>query len=254
MAKYREPDITQWRFVPINFNELFPEDHPLSQLLSVIRKLNLSEFDASYKNDTPAGGRPAAPCERILAIMVYSLLYGGISMRNLQRELSVRADLLYLSGGMSIDHTTFSIFRKRHHEAILKLFSQTVFLGAQAGLIDVDTVCIDSTKIKAWAKRRDIGDREELARRYAHIKALCEKGYAEWEACEDEEEKKALEKRVGRLCRMRVKIQEAFQFLQEHPERKRAHLHERDADWQKDGARDSWWATALSWGWIAIAR
>jgi len=236
MARYREPNVAQLRFIPINFAELFPEDHPLSQLLSTIRQLDLSEFDASYKNDSPAGGRPADSCERVLAVMLYSLLYGGISMRNVQRELSVRADLLYLSGGMSIDHTTFSIFRKRHHDAILKLFSQTVFLGGQAGLIDLDTVCIDSTKIKAWANRQDIGDRKELERRYGHIKGLCEKRYAEWEACEEgEEKKKALEKRVARLSRQKAKIAAGLQFLQEHPERKRVHLNEPDADWQKDG-------------------
>ena len=220
--------------LPINFAELFPEDHPLSHLLATIRRLDLSEFDVGYKNDSPAGGRPAAPCVRILAVLLYSLLYGGISMRNLQRELSVRADLLYLSGGMSFDHTTFSVFRKRHQQAILKLFSQTVFLGAQAGMIDLDTVCIDSTKIKAWANRRDIGDRKELERRYRHIQGLCEKRYAEWEACEEEEKKKVLEKRAARLSRQRTKLAAGLKFLQEHPERKRVHLNEPDADWQKD--------------------
>ena len=237
MAKYKEPDLGQLRFVPINFAELFPDDHPLSQFLSVIQKLDLSDFDASYKNDTAAGGRPATSCRRILAVVVYSLLYGGISMRNLQRELAVRADLLYLSGGMSIDHTTFSVFRVRHREAILKLFSQTVFMGVEAGMIDLDTVCIDSTKIKAWANRRDIGNQEELARRYEHVRELCEKRYAEWEACEEQEEKKRLEKRVARLSHLKTKIAVAFQFLQEHPERTRVHLHEQDADWQKDGAK-----------------
>jgi len=235
MARYREPDVAQLRFVPINFAELFPEDHPLSQLLSTIRQLDLSEFDAGYKNDSPAGGRPADSCERVLAVVLYSLLYGGISMRNIQRELSVRADLLYLSGGMSIDHTTFSVFRKRHHDAILKLFSQTVFLGAQAGLIDLDTVCIDSTKIKAWANRQDIGDRKELERRYRHIQGLCEKRYTEWEACEEQEKKNVLENRVARLSGQKAKIAAGLQFLQEHPERKRVHLNEPDADWQKDG-------------------
>ena len=237
MAKYKEPDLGQLRFVPINFAELFPEDHPLSQLLSVIQTLDLSEFDAGYKNDTAAGGRPATSCRRILAVVVYSLLYGGISMRNLQRELAVRADLLYLSGGMTIDHTTFSVFRERHREAILKLFSQTVFIGVEAGMIDLDTVCIDSTKIKAWANRRDLGDQEELVRRYEHVRELCEKRYAEWETCEEQEEKKKLEKRVARLSHLKTKIAVAFQFLQEHPERKRVHLHEQDADWQKDGAK-----------------
>lgn len=112
MARYRQPNVAQLGFVPINFAELFPDAHPLAQLLATIRKLDLREFDAGYKNDSPAGGRPADSCERILAVILYSLLYGGISMRNLQRERAVRADLLYLSGGMSIDHTTFSVFRK----------------------------------------------------------------------------------------------------------------------------------------------
>ena len=237
MARYREPDTNQWRFIPILFDDLFPKDHPIAQLLSVIRGLDLKEFDENYKNDTEAGGRPAVPPERILAVIIYSLLYGGISMRNLQRELSVRADLMYLSGGMDIDHTTLSVFRKRHHQAILKLFSQTVFVGAQAQLIDLDTVCIDSTKIKGWANRRDIGGREELARRYEHIRELCEKRYREWQECEEQEEKKALKKRVDRVSRLKGKIKKAYQFLQEHPERKRVHLNEPDADWQKDGSK-----------------
>jgi transposase len=237
MARYQEPNVEQLRFIPVDFGKLFPEDHPLSQLLSMIEKLDLSEFDASYKNDSASGGRPAASCVRILAIMMYSLLYGGLSMRNLQRELSVRADLLYLSGGMSFDHATFSVFRKRHHDAILKLFSQTVFMGVQAGLIDLDTVCIDSTKIKAWANRRDIGDRKELTRRYEHIKMLCEKRYEEWDACEDGDGKKTLERQAKRLSRLKTKIELALEFLQEHPERKRVHINERDADWQKDRSK-----------------
>lgn len=237
MARYKQPDDTQWQFTTINFSKLFPEDHPISQLLATIGKLDLSDFDAAYNNDTRAGGRPAVPCERVLAIVIYSLLYGGLSMRNLQRELAVRADLLYLSGGMSIDHTTFSVFRRRHHQAILRVFEQTVFLGAQAGLIDFETVCIDGSKIKAWANRRDIGDRKELERRYSHIETLCEKRYAEWEACLEEEEKKSLAKRAIRLTRTKQKIDVALKFLREHPDRRRVHLNEPDADWQKDRSK-----------------
>jgi hypothetical protein len=83
----------------------------------------------------------------------------------------------------------------------------------------------------------DIGDQEELARRYEHIMEKCEKRYAQWQACEEHEEKTALEERFERLSRLKVKIEEAFRFLLEHPERKRVHLNERDADWQKDGTK-----------------
>lgn len=237
MARYKQSDDSQWQFTAINFSKLFPADHPLAQLLTTIRRLDLNEFDAAYANDNGAGGRPAVPCDRILAVIIYSLLYGGLSMRNLQRELSVRADLLYLSGGMTIDHTTFSVFRKRHHAAILKLFGQTVFLGAQSGLIDLDTVCIDGTKIKAWANRRDIGNSKELLRRYEYVRDLCEKRYIQWEGCQEDDERRTLAKRVNRLNRTKEKIEKGLEFLRRHPERKRAHLNEPDADWQKDGSK-----------------
>ena len=70
MARYKEPNVEQLRSIPVDFARLFPEDHPLSQLLSMIHKLDLSEFDASYQNDSTAGGRPAASCARILAIIL----------------------------------------------------------------------------------------------------------------------------------------------------------------------------------------
>lgn len=37
--------------------------------------------------------------------------------------------------------------------------------------------------------------------------------------------------------RLKVKLEAALQFLAEHPQRKRVHLHEQDADWQKDRSR-----------------
>jgi hypothetical protein len=67
------------------------------------------------------------------------------------------------------------------------------------------------------------------------VNELCEKRYAEWDACQEEVEKTVLEKRTIRLARKRVKLEEALQFLKEHPERKRVHLHEPDADVQRDG-------------------
>ena len=49
--------------------------------------------------------------------------------------------------------------------------------------------------------------------------------------------KEILQKRAARLSRQKTKIATALQFLQEHPERKRVHLNEADADWQKDGGK-----------------
>ncbi len=62
MARYRQPEDTQWQFTMVNFSKLFPEDHPLAQLMATIRKLDLSEFDAAYKNDTEAREKTGVAC------------------------------------------------------------------------------------------------------------------------------------------------------------------------------------------------
>ena len=87
MARYQITDVDQNQMVMLNYGELFSKEHPTRKLLELIRKLDLSEFDNNYINDTDKGGRPAFPVDRLLAILFYSLLYGNISMRNLERDL-----------------------------------------------------------------------------------------------------------------------------------------------------------------------
>ena len=121
MANYKHANTNQSQIVVLNFGELFPEDHHVRRLLEIIQQLDLSQFDSNYLNGTAKGGRKAFPVDRLLAILIYSLLHGNISMRNLERDLSQRADLLFLSGGLTLDHTTISVFRKRHTEASEKV-------------------------------------------------------------------------------------------------------------------------------------
>lgn len=236
MARYKNADEDQYRIVTLNFSELFPEDHFLSRLLDLIRKFDLREFDNGYKNDSSRGGRPAMPVDRLLSILIYSLLYGNISMRNLERDLHQRADLMYLSGGLTFDHSLISVFRKRHETAIKNLFSQTVFAGVEAGMIDLDTVCIDSTKIKASANRRDIGTAEELKRRFNKIEEVCNKRYQQWTNSEDQTEKEYLARKMKGYQRQQEKINKALDFLNQNKDRKRIHLTDPDADWHKDGS------------------
>jgi hypothetical protein len=122
-------------------------------------------------------------------------------MRALERDVKVRADLMYLSGGMQIDHSTLGKFKLRHADAIKDLFTQTLFPGVEAGLIDLDTVSIDSTNIKASVNRRDIGTKEELERRYRHIEEACKKRYQEWKNAESSSEKELLAKKMEKSAR-----------------------------------------------------
>jgi transposase len=236
MAHYKHADTNQYRIVTLNFGELFPEDHFLNKLLELLKQFDLSKFDDGYVNDTQKGGRPAIPPDRMPAILIYSLLYGNISMRNLERDLHQRADLMFLAGGLTFDHSLVSVFRKRHAEAIKHLFSQTVFVGIEAGMIDLNNVCIDSTKIKASANRRDIGDEKQLKKRLEKIEEVCNKRYTQWQASSDEDEKQYLAKKLERYEHQKEKINKGIEFLKKNEDVKRIHLTDADADWHKDGS------------------
>ncbi len=236
MALYKQPDPSQYRFVTLNFAELFPQEHPTNQLLELIRSLDLSKFDSGYKNGTQDGGRSAMPVDRMLALIVYSLLYGNLSMRRLSRDMTVRADLMFLSGGFEIDHSTFSVFRSRHEKALLNLFTQTVFLGVRSGFIDLDTVCIDSTKIKACANSEDIGTQEQLEKMFSYAEKTCRKRFEEWQnASETDQQYK--EKKHKDAVRRKAKIEEGLSFLKERQDRVRVHIYDHDAEIQKSNGR-----------------
>ena len=235
MARYIDPETEQTRFMPIDVNELIDESHPARRMLAIVRELDLSRFEDGYQNDD--AGRPALPPDRILALMFYWLLKGRLSMRELSQEIPLRADLIYLSGGLGVEHSTFSRFRERHRDLFRELLTDSVFLGVEEGLVDFDTICIDGTRIKANANRRDIGGEEELGRRYDHLKQRC----AKLDERIDRETDRGREAEADRLREKRraagrtlEKIKAGRERLKADPALKRVHLNDPDADWQKD--------------------
>ncbi|MDH5717246.1 MAG: transposase [Spirochaetia bacterium] len=234
MAKYKKIEDRQWQWSAINYSEFFEEDHYLNQLLNMVRKLDLSKFDENYRNDTEKGGCSALPVDRMLSLIIYSILYGNISMRALARDMSKRADLLFLSGGITIDHSSFCRFRNRHSEVIKDIFQQTVFLGVESGYIDLDKVCIDGSKIKAYANSKDMGDMKKFEKRYEKIKEICNKRYIEWEEVEDGAEKEKRLKKLSEANCKKEKLENALGFLESNKDKKRIHLNEPDALLQRD--------------------
>ncbi|ONF83623.1 transposase, partial [Leptospira santarosai] len=164
MAKFKHIETDQLRIYPLNFDELFGEEHPIYNFRNVMNSLDFSEFNGNYKNEI--SGRPAFEPKRVMSAIFYSILLGNISMRELCRLSKVRAELIFLLGGEELEHSFLSRFRKLHIQEIQNLFIQTVFLGTESGMIDFETISIDGTKIKANANRSDMGKLEDFEDRY----------------------------------------------------------------------------------------
>ena len=62
------------------------------------------------------------------------------------------------------DHTTLARFRQRHQDALAGLFGDVLGICAQAGLVQVDVIAVDGTKVHANASERATCDYQQIAR------------------------------------------------------------------------------------------
>jgi transposase len=58
-----------------------------------------------------------------------------------------------LSGGKHPDHDTISDFRRKHLNELGKLSEQVLDLCEKAGLVELDHVAVDGSKVKANASK-----------------------------------------------------------------------------------------------------
>jgi len=237
MPNYKTTDSNQYQWFELCLAEFYSASHPINQFLSLLKRLDWSKFDMSYKNHSGKGGSSAYPPDRVVAVLIWHFLYGNRSMRQLERDLERRVDLIFLSGGLRMDHSTLSRFRTRHKEALDDLFNQTVFLGVLSGLIDFETVCIDGTKLKAYAGKSGFHKQADLERLHKEVQKSCQKRFEELESCNEEVEKRLIEKKVNQLKTREAKIEHGLQFLKTHTDRDSVHLTDPDCRWQKDKDR-----------------
>ena len=76
---------------------------------------------------------------------------GVYSSRKLSQACEERTDFMVITGMTKPDHRSIASFRKRHGEALKGLFQQVVKLCEKAGLVKLEHVAIDGTKIQANA-------------------------------------------------------------------------------------------------------
>jgi transposase len=96
-------------------------------------------------------GRPAADPAVLLALWLYATLEGVGSARELARLCERDVAYRWLCGGVPVNYHGLADFRVDHGDFLDQLLSQSVAALLVEGLIDLDEVTIDGTKVKASA-------------------------------------------------------------------------------------------------------
>lgn len=155
----------QLLLLPPDLGKWLEEGHLAYFILDVMGALDLSEIYGSY--DGSRGGRPGFDPRLLAGLLVYGYCVGVTSSRKIEKATYESVPFRVLAADQHPDHATIAEFRRRHLEALARLFVQVLRLCEKAGLVRLGHVALDGTKMRANAskhKAMSYGRMEEKVR------------------------------------------------------------------------------------------
>ena len=164
-------DRSQMLWRSIDVEQLVEEDHPTRAIWALSGQLALESFYAPIEAvEGVAGRRPWDP-RLLISLWVYAYSRGISSAREVERRCEFDPAFQWLCGMESVNHHTLSDFRVAHDRALKELFVELLGVLSAEGLISLERVMHDGTKIRAQVSRQSF-QREERLR--AHLQAARE--------------------------------------------------------------------------------
>ena len=166
--RIKEANRRQLLLRPINVEKLVSEDHPVRAIWEFVGRMDLSRFYASVASLEGQAGRSAWDPRLLICIWIYAYSQGIPSAREIERRFEYDPAFQWLTGMEVINHHTLSDFRMSGKATLDELFTQVLGLLSADGLITLERVMHDGTKIRANASG-DTFRREERIRQYLEV-------------------------------------------------------------------------------------
>lgn len=141
----------QQLLVPPALQEWLPEGHLAYYISDTVDTLDLSAFEARYERGGPRN-QPFNPA-MMVKVLICAYATGVFSSRKIARRLHEDVAFRVLAAGNFPAHRTISHFRALHLKELAALFVQVVQLARECGLVQLGTIAVDGTKLKANASR-----------------------------------------------------------------------------------------------------
>ena len=169
MARYKHID-TSPRFIAVDLErQLHPGtfEHALNYLVD--RRLDLSRFDARYRNDFT--GASAYPPAMLLKVVLFAYSRGIVSSRGIERACTDHVTFIALSGDSAPHFTTFAAFVSTLGAEIAPLFKEVLLICDRQGLIGREMFAIDGVKLPSNASKAKSGTRADYQRQADKMEA-----------------------------------------------------------------------------------
>lgn len=175
-VRTREPKRSQgWLFVQMPGAGL-EEGHPARLLAAAVERLDMTAFLEEAGALEGQAGRPCTSPTLLLVLWLYGLSQGVGSACALAQRCRSDEAYRWLCGGVDVSHDALSAFLVGHRAALEGLFTQVLGLLLAHGLIDLQRLAVDGTRIRASAGAPSFRSREALeacrAQAALHLQAV----------------------------------------------------------------------------------
>lgn len=136
---------------PVEVEKLVDLDHPVRAIWELVERLNLEPFYVEIESVEGVAGRPVWDPRLLISLWLYAYKDGVNSAREVARLCEYHPAYQWLTGLEVVNYHTLADFRIRHREALDRLFIEVLGVLSHEGLITLERVMHDGTKVKACA-------------------------------------------------------------------------------------------------------
>lgn len=201
-------DRSQLSWQMLDVERLIEPEHPARAIWELVGRVKLEGFYAPIAAVEGAAGRTPWDPRLLVSLWIYAYSRGISSAREIARRCTYEPAFQWLCGLGEINHHTLSDFRVDHEVSLRELFVQVLGVLSSEGLVSLERVMHDGTRIKACAGSDSFRRQERLQEHLAAARQQVE-------AMGDPREEEPARKRAARQRAVREQQERLEQALEE---------------------------------------
>ena len=198
----------------VDVEKLIEAEHAARAIWELVGRLDLSAFRAEIAVVEGEAGRPANDPWLLISLWIYAYSEGVSSAREVARRCEYHPAYQWLMGCEGVNHHSLSDFRVEHGAALDEMFAQVLAVLRGEGMITLERVMQDGTKVKAAASRASLHRegtlREHLEEARQRVRAMGDPrqdGPPEGSARQRQARERAVREKLERLERSLEELQ-----------------------------------------------
>ena len=184
---------------------------------TLVGRLDLSPFYRAIESSVEEGGRPAFDPQLLISLWVYAYSQGIGSAREVARRCEYDPAFQWLTGLAEVNYHTLADFRVEKQQELDELFTQVLAALSKEGLITLEQVMQDGTKIKAQASTRSYRQEEAIRE---HLEKARRRVTEMGDPRNEESSPKARQAQARARREQQERLESALEELQKWQERK----------------------------------